>query len=163
MNKSQKQNLVAQIEGILSDNPFVVLINYKGIDAGEMATFRKALKSKGANARVTKNTLSRIALRNKNLEELEEFFLDQIAICYSEDPISLSKILVDFAKDVPALDVKAGYFEGKVIDINTIKGLSALGSLDDVRAKFVGLLRAPHSQLVRVLDAYRTKLESASE
>ena len=85
-------------------------------------------------------------------------FKDQIAISYAKDPVALSNALVSFSKENETFDIKIGFMDGKILELNTIKNLASLGSMDQVRAKFIGLLKAPGSQLARVLNAYQEKL-----
>lgn len=164
MNKEQKTASIELAKQIINDNSVVILVGYKNLNAKGMSSFRKALKSKGANLKILKNTLVKKAIVDSEVKALMENFKDQIAISYSADPVSLSNALITFSKDNEAVDVKVGFMDGKVLDLNTIKSLASLGSMDQVRAKFIGLLKAPGSQLARVLSAYETKLnENAGE
>ncbi len=158
MKKEQKVSSIDLAKNIFADNSVVILLNYKKLNAKGMYLLRKSLKSKNANLKVLKNTLVKRAIADSEMKELMGDFKDQIAVSYSNDPVSLSNVLINFAKDNENLEVKIGFMDGKVMDLATIKSMSALGSMDEVRAKFIGLLKAPGSQLARVLTAYQTKL-----
>lgn len=158
MKKEQKVSSIDLAKNIFADNSVVILLNYKKLNAKSMYLLRKTLKSKNANLKVLKNTLVKRAIADSEMKELMGDFKDQIAVSYSNDPVSLSNVLINFAKDNENLEVKIGFMDGKVMDLATIKSMSALGSMDEVRAKFIGLLKAPGSQLARVLNAYQTKL-----
>ena len=160
MNKVQKQNSVELAKNILSNNQMFILFDYKGLEAGGVVRLRSELKDKKANMKVLKNTLFRKAIKGTEFEFLDEYFHDQIAVSYSEDPIALSNVMFNFTKDNDKVNIKIASLDGKAIDNGKIKELASLGSLDDVRARFIGVLRAPGSQLARVLAAYKEKLEA---
>lgn len=160
MNKTQKQDFVVLAKNILSENKMCILLNYKGLNAGDFVKLRNELKDKEANIKIIKNTLSKKAIENTELSALDSYFVDQIAISFSQDPISLSNVINKFSKDNENLKIQIASLDGKVVDISTIEELASLGSLDDVRARFIGVLRAPGSQLARVLVAYKEKLEA---
>ena len=158
MKKEQKVSSIDLAKNIFAENSVVILLNYKKLNAKGMYLLRKSLKSKNANLKVLKNTLVKRAIADSEMKDLMGDFKDQMAVSYSNDPVSLSNVLINFAKDNENLEVKIGFMDGKVMDLATIKSMSALGSMDEVRAKFIGLLKAPGSQLARVLNAYQTKL-----
>lgn len=158
MKKNAKKEIVKSLKDILADNSLIVLVEYKGLTAAGVTEFRELLKSKGANMKVFKNTLARIAVKGSVHEPLTEYLKDQIAISYSKDCVGLSNALMKFTKDNDLVKIKAGFLEDKVVDINTIKQLSALGSFEDVRAAFLSKLAAPASNLVRLLKAPSSKL-----
>ena len=158
MKKEQKVSSIDLAKSIFADNSVVILLNYEKLNAKGMSSLRKALKSKSANLKILKNTLVKRAIVDTDMKSLVDDFKGQIAISYSNDPVSLSNALMKFASENEAVSVKIGFMDGKVMELNTIKDLSALGSIEEVRAKFIGLLKAPGSQLARVLSAYETKL-----
>ena len=160
MNKTQKQSSIELAKSILNDNQMFVLFDYKGLNATDVVKLRNELKDKKANMKVLKNTLFKKAIENTEFEFLNEYFNNQIAVSYSSDPIALSNVIFNFAKNNDNVDIKIASLDGKAVDIKTIEELASLGSLDDVRARFIGVLRAPGSQLARVLTAYNEKLEA---
>ncbi len=163
MRKEEKVSSIDLAKNIFADNSVVILLNYKKLNAKGMTSLRRSLKEKKANLKILKNTLVKIAIAESELKSLEGDFKDQIAIAYSNDPVSLSNILINFAKDNEAVDVKIGFMDGKVLELDEIKNLSSLGSMEEVRAKFIGLLKAPGSQLARLLVAYEDKLNGNIE
>lgn len=158
MKKEQKVSSIDLAKNIFAENSVVILLNYKKLNAKGMYLLRKSLKSKNANLKVLKNTLVKRAIADSEMKDLMGDFKDQIAVSYSNDPVSLSNVLINFAKDNENVEIKIGFMDGKVMELSTIKSMSALGSMEEVRAKFIGLLKAPGSQLARVLNAYQTKL-----
>ncbi len=159
-NKIQKQTSIDLARDILTNNQMFILVNYKGLKAGDVVTLRNELKDRDANMKIIKNTLFKRAIKDTEFAYLDNYFNDQIAVSYSKDPIALANIINKFAKNNENLKIQVASLDGKQIDIRTVEELASLGSLDDVRAKFIGVLKAPGSQLARVLDAYREKLEA---
>lgn len=160
MNKTQKQSSINLAKDILSNNQMCIFLNYKGLNAGDFVKLRNELKDKEANIKIIKNTLFKKAIEGTDFSVLSDYFVDQIAVSYSKDPITLSNVVNGFAKDNENLKIKIASLDGKLVDIKTVEELSSLGSLDDVRARFIGVLRAPGSQLARTLVAYKEKLEA---
>ncbi len=160
MNKTQKQSSINLAKDILSNNQMCIFLNYKGLNAGDFVKLRNELKDKEANIKIIKNTLFKKAIEGTDFSVLSDYFVDQIAVSYSKDPITLSNVVNGFAKDNENLKIKIASLDGKVVDIKTVEELASLGSLDDVRARFIGVLRAPGSQLARTLVAYKEKLEA---
>ena len=160
MNKVEKQNSIELAKSILSDNQMFILFNYKGLNAVDVVKLRNELKDKNANMKVLKNTLFKKAIEGTDFAFLNDYFQDQVAISYSKDPIALSNVLNNFAKNNDNVKIVVASLDGKIADKATIEELASLGSLDDVRARFIGVLRAPGSQLARVLVAYKEKLEA---
>lgn len=159
-NKIQKQTSIDLAKDILTNNQMFILVNYKGLNAGDVVALRNELKDRDANMKVIKNTLFKRAIKDTEFAYLDNYFNDQIAVSFSKDPIALANVINKFAKNNENLKIQVASLDGKQIDIRTIEELASLGSLDDVRAKFIGVLKAPGSQLARVLDAYREKLEA---
>ena len=159
-NKIQKQTSIDLAKDILTNNQMFILINYKGLNAGDVVALRNELKDRDANMKVIKNTLFKRAIKDTEFAYLDNYFNDQIAVSFSKDPIALANVINKFAKNNGNLKIQVASLDGKQIDIRTVEELASLGSLDDVRAKFIGILKAPGSQLARVLDAYREKLEA---
>ena len=160
MNKTQKQSSINLAKDILSNNQMCIFLNYKGLNAGDFVKLRNELKDKEANIKIIKNTLFKKAIEGTDFSVLSDYFVDQIAVSYSKDPITLSNVVNGFAKDNENLKIKIASLDGKLVDIKTVEELASLGSLDDVRARFIGVLRAPGSQLARTLVAYKEKLEA---
>jgi len=158
MKKEQKLSLMDSAKKIFAENSVVILFNYKSLNAQGISSLRKALKAKNANMRVFKNTLIKRVIADSEIKVLSTNFKDQVAVSYSNDPVALSNVLINFAKGNEAVGLKIGFMDGKILELDAIKNMSLLGSIEEVRSKFIGLLKAPCSKLVRTLSAYETKL-----
>lgn len=159
-NKIQKQTSINLAKDILTNNQMFILLNYKGLNADDVVSLRTSLKDRDANIKIIKNTLFKRAIKDTEFAYLDKYFNDQIAVSYSKDPIALANVISKFVKDNDNLKIQVASLDGKQIDSRTIEELASLGSLDDVRARFIGVLRAPGSKLARVLTAYKEKLEA---
>ena len=157
MNRTQKSESLELAKSILLDNQMSILIEYKGLTSGEMTELRMLLKDNDANMKIFRNNLVIKAVEGGKFDFLKDSLKDQIAISYCNDPLTLSNILVKYAKANEKVKIKIGSLNGEVIELDKIVALSKLGSVNDVRARFISVLSAPASKLVRVFDAYAKK------
>ena len=157
MRREEKVESIKLAEELLSTNDMCILIDYKGLSAGEISNLRTLLKDKEANLKVFKNTLAKRAVEGKEFSALKDVLKNQVVISYCKDPLVLSNVIMDYVKENDKVKVLTGVMNGKVVDVKTIQDLSKLGSVNDVRARFIGVLKAPGSKLAQILDAYAKK------
>ena len=153
MNKNQKSELVFSLKDKLTSSAFVAIVHYRGMSDKQLYDMRVALKAKSCNMKIAKNTLVKVALKGTDLEALSPHLNGPTAVLYSEDVVGLSKILSDVSKKAEVLKIKIGYFNKSLITESAIKEMAKLGSLDEVRASFIGVLKGAQSQFVRILSA----------
>jgi large subunit ribosomal protein L10 len=160
MNRTEKQQLIAELRKELETSPHAVLVDFRGLSVPAATEFRKRMRASGSRYRVVKNSLALRASKGTALERIESKFEGTTGIAYSaDDPVALAKVLVEFARDHPALSVKAGVVSGsQVLDAEGVKALSAMPGLAELRARLLGVLQAPASRLARVLAAPGSKL-----
>jgi large subunit ribosomal protein L10 len=160
MNRTEKQVLIDELHKELESSPHAVLVDFQGLSVPAVTEFRRKVKASGSHYRVVKNSLALRAAKGTALEKLAERLQGTTGIAYSkDDPVALAKVLVDFAKDHPQLALKAGVVAGsQVLDANGVKSLSTMPGLPELRARLLGLLQAPASQLVRLLNTPATQL-----
>jgi large subunit ribosomal protein L10 len=160
MNRTEKQQLIDELHKELESSPHAVLLDFRGLSVPAATEFRKRMRASGSRYRVVKNSLALRAAKGTSLERLEAKFEGTTGIAYSaDDPVALAKVLVDFARENPALSVKAGVVSGtQVLDAAGVKALSAMPGLPELRARLLGLLQAPATQLVRLLGTPATQL-----
>jgi large subunit ribosomal protein L10 len=160
MNRTEKKQLIDELHKELESSPHAVLVDFRGLSVPAATEFRKRMRASGSRYRVIKNSLALRASKGTPLERLEAQFEGTTGIAYSgDDPVALAKVLVDFAKDHPALSVKAGVVSGsQVLDAAGVKALSTMPGLAELRARLLGLLQAPATQLVRLLGTPATQL-----
>jgi large subunit ribosomal protein L10 len=119
----------------------------------QLYDLRVSLKSKGCNIKISKNTLVKVAIKGTELEALTEYLVGPVAVLYSQDPVALAKVISDTAKKVEVVKILTGFFNKTLMSEIAIKEMAKLGSLDEVRSSFIGLLKATQSKFVRVLNA----------
>ena len=168
MNRDQKKIFIKNIKTIVDDNSLVLVFHYRGMSMNEMTDLRVQSFNSGCNIKVTNNRLAKLALKETNKVDLSDFFDGPTAIAYSNDPVSLTKLLVEFAKNNNNLVVLGGIMDNEILSVEKIEILSKLPSLEEIRAKLVGListpaqkiasvLTAPSGDLTRVVNAYSSK------
>lgn len=153
MDKNQKSALVSSLKDKLTSSTFVSVVHYRGMDDKQLYDLRVALKSKGCNMKIAKNTLIKVAIKGTDLEILTPHLSGPTAILYSQDPVALAKAVSDMVKKVEVLKIKIGYFNKALVAESAIKEMAKLGSLGEVRSSFLGLLKGAQSKFVRILNA----------
>jgi large subunit ribosomal protein L10 len=155
MNKTEKQVLIDSLHADFGKSPHAILVDFRGLTVPAVTEFRRKVRQSGSSYRVVKNSLALRAAKGTAYEKLSDKFEGTTGVAYTgSDPVMLAKVLVDFAKDNPNLVVKAGLVSGsQLLDAEGVKALSTMPSLPEMRAKLLGLLQTPATQLVRVLNA----------
>ena len=168
MDRAQKQENVEALKGVFSSAGAVVVTHYMGLTVAEMTDLRGRLRSEGAQLQVVKNTLVQKALNGSVGEAGDALFKGPVAIAFAPDPVSAAKVATQYAKDNEKFSVIGGLMGEQVLDKKAVTSLASLPSLDQLRAKIVGLivspatkvagvLQAPAGQLARVIGAYAAK------
>lgn len=173
MDRTEKEDLVATLHQTFDESAMVVVTHYSGLTVSEMGDLRDRMRETGAKFRVTKNRLTRLALKDTKFEALSDMFIGPTAIAYSDDPVAAAKASVEFAKENDKLIVLGGALGEEMLDASGVKALASLPSLDELRGKLVGLLvspatkvaqvlQAPGGQVARVIGAYSAQGEEAA-
>ena len=157
MNREEKTELLGELNELFSNSELVVVSHYKGLTVAEVSELRNNIRKAGAGFRVTKNRITRLALKGTKFENLADLFKGPTAIAFANDPISACKACVEFAKTNEKLIIVGGAMGTGVISVDEIKKLASIPSMDELRAKIIGLLQAPGAQLARVTKAYSEK------
>ncbi len=157
MNREEKTELLGLLNDVFNKAGSVVLAEYKGITVAEADALRNKIREAGASIRVTKNRIARLAVKDTNFAPLADLFKGPIIMAYADDPISACKACVEFAKENEKLVIVGGALTDKVLTINDIKQLASIPSMDELRAKLIGLLQAPAAKMARVFKAYSEK------
>ncbi len=154
MNRTQKQELIDDLHSEFGKSPHAILVDFRGLTVPAVTEFRRKVRQSGSRYRVVKNSLALRAVKDTPLEGLGPRFQQTTGVAYTAaDPVALAKVLMDFAKEYPALVVKAGLVSGsQMLDAEGVKALSAMPSLPELRSRLLGVLSAPASKLVRLLN-----------
>ena len=153
MDRSRKEDLVAELQQTLANTNLLVVTHQNGLSVEETTALRLQMREAGAGFKVTKNRLAKIALKDTQFEPLSDLFNGPTAIAVSEDPVAAARVVVNYAKDNDKLTVVGGALGDKPLDVDAVIALAKLPSLDELRGKLVGLLQAPAGKIVGVLQA----------
>lgn len=171
VNRTEKAELIASLHQTLADATIVVITRQSGLTVAEVTDLRAKMRKAGAGYRVAKNRLARLALEGTPFAKLSPMFVGPTAIAYSKDPVAAAKIAVEYAKNNEKLSIVGGSLGDQQLDVEGVKALASLPSLDELRARFLALLntpatriagvvQAPAGQLARVFGAYGSKEEA---
>jgi large subunit ribosomal protein L10 len=153
MDRAQKSEQVAALNRTLNETSVVVVTRNLGMTVAQSTALRVKMREAGASYKVTKNSLARIAAEGTPYTTLHALLVGPTALSTSVDPVAAAKIVVEFAKTNDKLEIIGGAMGETVLDVNGVKALAALPSLDELRAKIVGLLVAPPTKVASVLQA----------
>ncbi len=158
MDRSQKEQLVAELKQRFESVNLVVVTRQSGLTVAEVTDLRRRMREAGASYKVTKNRLTRRALEGTKFQALEPLFTGPTAIASSEDPVAAAKICAEFAKKNDKLVIIGGALGETVLDEKAIDALAKLPSLDELRGKLIGVLQAPATKMAGVTQAPAAKL-----
>ena len=168
MDKTQKAEVVEDLNGVFANAGSVVVAHYTGLTVAELSDLRSRMRAAGASFRVAKNRLAVRALKGTPIEGISDLFKGPTGIAVSNDPVAAAKVSAAYAKDNDKLVILGGSVGVTALDAAGVKALATLPSLDELRGKIVGLLvapatkiagivQAPAGQLARVIGAYSKK------
>jgi large subunit ribosomal protein L10 len=158
VDRAAKHELVATLKGVLQTANVVVVAHNTGLTVAQSQTLRRQMKQAGAAVKVAKNRLTKIALEGTEVASIGPLLKGPTMIVYSNDPIAAPKVAVDFAKAHEKFVILGGAMGKTSLDQNGVKALAALPSLDELRAKIIGLIQAPATKVVQVVNAPAAKL-----
>lgn len=158
MNKIQKQQLVEEMTDSFQGSQCFIVTRYHGLTVSEITSLRRQARALGVSFKVAKNKLLARAVEGTDLAQLNEYFTGPTAISYSKDAISAAKAVVEYAKGNEKLIIVAGVVGDKLIDENLIRNLASLPSIEELRAKIVGVISASATKLVRTISTPATNL-----
>jgi large subunit ribosomal protein L10 len=164
--------VVKALNEVFSDTGVIVVTHYQGMTVAQMNDLRVRMADAGATFKVVKNRLVKLALEGTDAAGIQDLFQGPTAIAFSEDPVAAPKVVAGYAKENDKLIILGGTMGADVLDPSGVKTLAELPSLDELRAKLVGMiqtpatriacvLQAPAGQLARVMNAYATKSDAA--
>jgi large subunit ribosomal protein L10 len=153
VDKRKKIEVVEQIKGFFEHVGIVIVSKNNGLTVSESNKLRRDVKGSNGSYKVIKNSLVKIAIKDSKFELLKDLMVGPTSVAYSDDPVAISKALDIFTKDSQKLEILGGVMDGSLITPAQIKKLASLPSLDELRAKLVGLIQAPAQKIVAVLQA----------
>jgi large subunit ribosomal protein L10 len=153
MDRAEKQDAIEALKGVFASSGAVVVTHYMGLTVAEMTDLRGRLRNEGAKLKVVKNTLVQKALDGSVGEAGDALFAGPVAIAYAPDAVSAAKVATQYAKDNDKFTVVGGLMGQQVLDKAAVTSLASLPSLDQLRAKIIGLVQAPATKIAGVLQA----------
>jgi large subunit ribosomal protein L10 len=172
VDRAAKSELVASLGEVFKATKVVVVAHYSGLTVGQMQTLRRQMKQAGAMVKVSKNRLAKIALEGTDVVSIGPLLKGPTVIATSNDPVAAPKVAIEFAKANEQFVILGGSMGKTVLNVDGVKALASLPSLDELRAKIVGLIvapatkiaqlsNAPAAKLARVIQAHASKGEAA--
>jgi large subunit ribosomal protein L10 len=149
---------VAELNAVFKKAAVVVVAHYSGLTVAQMQNLRRQMRAAGASVQVAKNRLAKIALDGTDVASVATLLEGPTLIAYSDDPVAAPKAAVAFAKDNDKLVILGGAMGRTALDFDAVKSLATLPSLDELRAKLVGLVQAPATKLAQLSTAPAAKL-----
>ena len=159
MQRAEKQEFVKKFNTALKGCEFLLVADYKGLNVNEISSLRNEIKSNAdSNFRVAKNTLAKIAIKDTNFNILDKLFVGPVSVAYSNDPVTTSKVAVKFAKENDNFKILGGAMGDKELSIEDINNLASLPSMDEIRAKLVGLLVSTQTKIASILKVNQSNV-----
>ena len=172
MERAEKKELVATLNQVFKSTGVIVVAHNKGLTVNQVNDLRGKMAQAGATVKVAKNRLAKLALDGTDASGIKGLFTGPTMVAYAADPVSAPKVAAAFAKANEKFVVLGGALGKTVMDANAVKALAELPSLDELRARIVGMIQtpatriagvlaAPGGQIARVINAHATKEQAA--
>ena len=152
MDRSQKADLVAELKSVFTETSVVVVTRNLGLTVAQSTDLRLKMRDAGAQFKVAKNKLAVIALEGTRYGPIGDMLTGPTALATSIDPVAAAKVAVEFAKTNDKLEIVGGAMGDTLLDVEGVKALAALPSLDELRAKVIGLIQAPATKIARTIN-----------
>ena len=158
MERAEKKELVATLNQVFKTTGVIVVAHNKGLTVNQVNDLRNKMAQAGATVKVAKNRLAKLASMDTPYAGISDLLTGPTALGTSIDPVAAAKIIVEFAKTTDKLEVVGGAMGSQVLDADGVKALASLPSLDELRAKIVGLVQAPATKVAQVVGAPAAQL-----
>lgn len=158
MDRSQKAESVAQLNATFGEAGAVVITRNLGMSVAQSTALRTKMREAGATYKVAKNRLAKLAIVDTDYVGIGDFLTGPTAIASSVDPVAAAKAVVDFAKTTDKIEIVGGAMGSQVLTPEGVKALASMPSLDELRAKLIGLVQAPATKIAQLQTAPAAKL-----
>ena len=158
MDRSQKADAIVALNANFQEVGVVVITRNLGMTVAQSSVLRGKIREAGATYKVAKNSLAKLAVKGTSYEALGDLFTGPTAIASSVDPVAAAKAIVEFAKTTDKIEIVGGAIGSQVLNADGIKALASLPSLDELRAKLIGLVQAPATKIAQLATAPAAKL-----
>ena len=158
MNKEKKKVYIEEMKNFFQKTNSVLVTHYQGLTVKQIDELRSEMRKHGIMFKITKNKITKLALEGTKYKKLENLFSGPTAIAFSEDAITSAKILTKFAKSNSNLKIIGGLMEDKPLSQEEVANIATLPTLNEARAKIVGILEAPAQKIISILLAPGSKI-----
>ena len=158
MNKEQKRNYISEMTAQFDKSEVVLVTHYQGLTVKQLDDLRKQMREHGIQFKITKNRITKLALEKTKCKDLANLFTGPTAVALSKDAISTAKILTNFSKENNNLKILGGIMGKEILDVAAVANVATLPTLDEARAKIIGILRSPAQKIASILLAPASKI-----
>jgi len=158
MNKEKKQSYIKEMTAQFEKSEAVLVTHYQGLSVKQLDKLRKQMREHGIQFKITKNRITKIALEKSRCKDLSNLFTGPTAVALSEDAISSAKILTKFSKENENLKILGGIMGKEILDVAAVENVATLPTLEEARAKIIGILSSPAQKIVSILLAPASKI-----
>ncbi len=158
MNKEQKKIYIENMSTQFDNTEAVIVTHYQGLTVTQLDDLRKKMREHGIKFKITNNRITKLALEKTKCKDLTDLFSGPTAVALSQDAIISAKILTKFSKENENLKILGGIMGADILDVAGVKNVATLPSLDEARAKIVGILSSPAQKIASILLAPASKI-----
>jgi len=158
MNKDQKKQYIQEMTAQFDKSEAVIVTHYQGLTVSQLDDLRKKMREHGVKFKITKNKITKLALEKTKCKDISNLFTGPTAVAMSEDAITSAKILTNFSKENENLKILGGIMGNNILDVAGVQNVATLPTLDEARAKIVGILRSPAQKIASILLAPASKI-----
>ncbi len=158
MNKEKKQEYIKEMSTQFDKSEAVIVAHYQGLTVSQLDELRAKMREHGIQFKITKNRITKLALEKTRCKDLTNLFTGPTAVALSKDAITSAKILTNFSKENANLKILGGIMGNDILDVAGVKNVATLPTLDEARAKIVGILRSPAQKVASILLAPASKI-----
>ena len=158
MHKDKKKSYIEEMKSFFSKTSSVFVTHYQGLTVKQIDELRAEMRKHGVLFKITKNRITKLALEKTKCKNLSNLFTGPTAVALSEDAITSAKILTKFSKENENLKILGGIMGSDILDLAGVQNVATLPTLDEARAKIVGILRSPAQKIASILLAPASKI-----
>jgi len=158
MNKEKKKIYIEEMKSFFSKNNSVFVTHYQGLTVKQIDELKTEMRKHGVLFKITKNRITKLALKDTKFAKLENLFSGPTAVAFSDDAISSAKILTKFAKKNSNLKIIGGIMEEEPLSLEEVAKIATLPTLDEARGQITGILKAPAQKIMSILLAPGSKI-----
>ena len=158
MNKDQKKQYIQDMTTQFDKTEAVIVTHYQGLTVTQLDELRKKMREHGIKFKITNNRITKLALEKTKCKELSNLFTGPTAVAMSSDAVVSAKILTNFSKENEKLKILGGIMGTDILDVTGVKNVATLPSIEEARAKIIGILRSPAQNIASILLAPASKI-----